>query len=122
MDSRSNSLADVLERVLDKGVVIVGDIAANVVDVELLTLRLRLFIASAQTAREMGMDWWTNDPFFAPHAAAAKASVQSGQPADNELERQNAELRARIAELENTPQERGSAALPASPARSPHGR
>lgn len=60
------SLADVLERVLDKGIVIVGDISVNVVDVELLTLRVRLFVASAQTAQEMGMDWWTNDPFFSP--------------------------------------------------------
>ena len=64
MPDRSGSLADVLERVLDKGVVIVGDIGVSVVDVELLTLRLRLFIASAQTAREMGLDWWTRDPFF----------------------------------------------------------
>ena len=61
-----SSLADVLERVLDKGVVIVGDISVSVVDVELLTLRVRLFVASAQTAQEMGMDWWTNDPFFSP--------------------------------------------------------
>lgn len=60
------SLADVLERVLDKGIVIVGDISVSVVDVELLTLRVRLFVASAQTAQEMGMDWWTNDPFFSP--------------------------------------------------------
>lgn len=72
MESTSSSLADVLERVLDKGVVIVGDIAVNVVDIELLTLRVRLFIASAQTAREMGMDWWTGDPFFAPHSARAE--------------------------------------------------
>jgi len=60
------SLADMLERVLDKGIVIVGDISVSVVEVELLTLRVRLFIASAQTAQEMGMDWWTNDPFFSP--------------------------------------------------------
>jgi hypothetical protein len=72
VESTSSSLADVLERVLDKGVVIVGDIAVNVVDIELLTLRVRLFIASAQTAREMGMDWWTGDPFFAPHSARAE--------------------------------------------------
>jgi hypothetical protein len=69
VDGSTSSLADVLERVLDKGVVIVGDITVNVVDIELLTLRLRLFIASAQTAREMGMDWWTGDPFFQPQAA-----------------------------------------------------
>jgi Gas vesicle protein len=61
------SLADVLERVLDKGIVIVGDITVSVVEVELLTLRVRLFVASAQTAQEMGMDWWTNDPYFSPN-------------------------------------------------------
>lgn len=83
----SDSLADILERVLDKGVVIAGDIGISVVDVELLTLRIRLFIASAQTAREMGMDWWTNDPFFAPNAARA------------ELE-EKTDLAARVADLE----------------------
>ncbi|EOD64675.1 gas vesicle protein [Amycolatopsis vancoresmycina] len=81
MAASSDSLADILERVLDKGVVIAGDIGVSVVDVELLTLRIRLFIASAQTAREMGMDWWTNDPFFAPNA-------------------ERRELAARVADLE----------------------
>ncbi|MBP2322705.1 hypothetical protein JOF56_003090 [Kibdelosporangium banguiense] len=66
MDSRTSALADVLERVLDNGVVIVGDIAVDVVDIELLTLRQRLFVASARAARETGTDWWTGDPFFAP--------------------------------------------------------
>ncbi|MBN6038981.1 gas vesicle protein [Amycolatopsis sp. 195334CR] len=89
MDGSSNSLADVLERVLDKGVVIVGDISVSVVDIELLTLKLRLFIASAQTAKEMGMDWWTGDPFFAPGSATAPA-----------LEEQNTALRDRVLELE----------------------
>lgn len=98
MDNRSGSLADTLERVLDKGVVIVGDIAVCVVDIELLTLRVRLFIASAQTAREMGMDWWTNDPFFTPKA------VERADDA-NELARQNAALRDRVAELERTVEE-----------------
>jgi len=83
----SDSLADVLERVLDKGVVIAGDIGVSVVDVELLTLRIRLFIASAQTAREMGMDWWTNDPFFSPKAARGEL--------ENKID-----LAARVAELE----------------------
>ena len=104
MDGSSSSLADVLERVLDKGIVIVGDIAVNVVDIELLTLRLRLFIASAQTAREMGMDWWTGDPFFAPHAA--DRSIESGRESAGELERQNTRLRGRVTELERTLGER----------------
>lgn len=98
MDSKSSSLADVLERVLDKGVVIVGDIAVNVVDIELLTLRLRLFIASAQTAKEMGMDWWTNDPFFSPHKE--KPAVEAAPAA--ELER----LHGRVAELERALEEK----------------
>jgi Gas vesicle protein len=59
-----DSLADVLERVLDKGIVIAGDIVVNVLDIELLTLKLRLFVSSAETAREMGLDWWSHDPFF----------------------------------------------------------
>jgi hypothetical protein len=95
VDNGSSSLADVLERVLDKGVVIVGDIAVHVRDIELLTLRLRLFIASAQTAREMGMDWWTGDPFFTPHAA-----IENGRETHDELARQNTQLRDRLAALE----------------------
>ena len=57
-------LADVLERVLDKGIVIAGDIQINLLDIELLTIRLRLLIASADKAREMGIDWWHGDPFL----------------------------------------------------------
>ena len=57
-------LADVLERVLDKGIVIAGDIRINLLDIELLTVKLRLLIASADKAREMGIDWWEGDPFF----------------------------------------------------------
>jgi gas vesicle protein GvpA/GvpJ/GvpM family len=54
----------VLERVLDKGIVIAGDIQINLLDIELLTIKLRLLIASADKAREMGIDWWENDPFL----------------------------------------------------------
>jgi Gas vesicle protein len=57
-------LADVLERVLDKGIVVAGDIQINLLDIELLTIRLRLLIASADKAREMGIDWWDGDPFL----------------------------------------------------------
>jgi gas vesicle protein GvpA/GvpJ/GvpM family len=57
-------LADVLERVLDKGIVIAGDIQINLLDIELLTVKLRLLVASADKAREMGIDWWENDPFL----------------------------------------------------------
>ena len=62
--SEPAQLADVLERVLDKGIVIAGDIRINLLDIELLTIRLRLLVASADKAKEMGIDWWEGDPFL----------------------------------------------------------
>ena len=62
--SQPAQLADVLERVLDKGIVIAGDIKIDLLDIELLTIRLRLLVASADKAREMGIDWWEGDPFL----------------------------------------------------------
>ncbi|GGX72199.1 gas vesicle protein [Streptomyces minutiscleroticus] len=82
------NLADILERVLDKGVVIAGDIRINLLDIELLTIKLRLVVASVDKAKEMGIDWWESDP-----ALSSRAS-------DKELARENAQLRARLAELE----------------------
>ena len=57
----TSNLADVLERVLDKGIVIAGDIRINLVDIELLTIKLRLLVASVDRAKEMGIDWWEHD-------------------------------------------------------------
>jgi hypothetical protein len=57
-------ISDVLERILDKGIVIAGDIKIDLLDIELLTIRLRLLVASADKAREMGIDWWEGDPFY----------------------------------------------------------
>lgn len=62
----STNIADLLERVLDKGIVIAGDIRVSLVNVELLTIQLRLVICSVDKAKEMGMDWWVNHPCFAP--------------------------------------------------------
>jgi gas vesicle protein GvpA/GvpJ/GvpM family len=61
-------LADVLERVLDKGIVVAGDIKIELLDIELLTVKIRLLIASADKAREMGIDWWEGDPFISSGA------------------------------------------------------
>ncbi|MFB7711784.1 gas vesicle protein [Streptomyces sp. NPDC056105] len=58
----SANLADILERVLDKGIVIAGDIQINLLDIELLTIKLRLIVASVDKAKEMGIDWWEHDP------------------------------------------------------------
>ena len=61
-------LADVLERVLDKGIVIAGDIQINLLDIELLTIKLRLLVASVERAQEMGINWWESDPSLSSHA------------------------------------------------------
>jgi len=61
---RGESLADLLERVLDKGIVVAGDIVVGIADVELLTLKIRLLVCSVDTAERMGIDWWKHDPFL----------------------------------------------------------
>lgn len=80
------NLGDILERVLDKGLVIAGDIRINLLDIELLTIKLRLVIASLETAREVGINWWEHDPWL------------SGD--SQQLVNENRELRRRVAALE----------------------
>jgi Gas vesicle protein len=82
----STNLGDILERVLDKGLVIAGDIRVNLLDIELLTIKLRLVIASLETAKEVGIDWWESDPWL------------SGK--SSELQLENERLRARVERLE----------------------
>jgi hypothetical protein len=86
------NLADILERVLDKGIVIAGDIKVNLLDIELLTVKIRLLVASVDKAREMGIDWWERDPML---------SSSGDSSGDGELEQENRELKRRIAELES---------------------
>ena len=81
-----SSLADILERVLDKGIVIAGDIQINLLDIELLTIKLRLLVASVDRAREMGINWWEADPSLSSDAQA--------------LEDENRSLRERLERLE----------------------
>jgi hypothetical protein len=73
-------LADILERVLDKGIVIVGDIQVRLLDVELLTIKLRLVVASVERAREMGIDWWTNDSFVSSGTMARRLRAGGKKP------------------------------------------
>ncbi|WP_063014164.1 gas vesicle protein [Nocardia kruczakiae] len=89
----STNLADILERVLDKGLVIAGDIQVNLLDIELLTIKLRLVVASLETAKAVGIDWWETDPWL-----SSKARTLEKQ--DSDLEIENRELRERIAQLE----------------------
>jgi phosphotransacetylase len=87
---RGDTLSDVLERVLDKGLVVAGDIVVQLADVELLTLKVRLLICSADTAERMGIDWWKSDPFLS-RAAQGSSTHQ---------------LQERVARLEKHLQER----------------
>jgi hypothetical protein len=64
----TTNLADLLERILDKGIVIAGDIKVKLADVELLTIQIRLLIASVDKAKEIGIDWWERDPAFSSRA------------------------------------------------------
>jgi hypothetical protein len=66
-------LADILERILDKGLVIVGDIKVNLTDIELLTIKVRLLVASVERAKEIGIDWWETDPTLSSKASQVHA-------------------------------------------------
>jgi len=92
---QSSTLSDVLERVLDKGIVIAGDIKIKLVDIELLSIQIRLVICSVDKAKEMGMDWWVNNPVFCSQAP------------EGQLEASLAKLDERLARLEasSTPEE-----------------
>jgi len=66
---QTSSLADILERVLDKGIVIAGDIKISLADIELLNIKIRLLVASVDKAKEMGIDWWQSDPALSSQAS-----------------------------------------------------
>ena len=65
---QSTNLADILERVLDKGIVVAGDINISLVGVELLSIKVRLLVASVDKAMQMGINWWENDPYLTTRA------------------------------------------------------
>jgi hypothetical protein len=90
--TEATNLADILERVLDKGIVIAGDIQINLLEIELLTIKLRLLIASVDRAREMGINWWESD--------SSLQRVEPGEGNGGDLQRENRELRERLERLE----------------------
>lgn len=90
------TLADILERVLDKGIIIAGDIRVNLLDIELLTIKLRLLVVSVDKAEEMGIDWWRHDPMLTVR--------------ERGLDEENRQLRERVAELEGGDSSDGSSA------------
>jgi hypothetical protein len=89
------NLADILERVLDKGIVIAGDIQINLLDIELITIKLRLLVCSVDRAHEMGINWWESDP-------------RLSNSARKELESENQDLRERLERVERQLEKNGS--------------
>lgn len=85
---KTSSLSDILERVLDKGIVIAGDIKVQIADIDLITIKIRLLVASVDKAMEMGINWWEDDTFL------------SSKARDNQLKEQNKELLDRLEKLE----------------------
>ncbi len=86
--TEATNLADILERVLDKGIVIAGDIRIQIADIDLLNIKIRLLIASVDKAMEMGINWWQQDSYL------------SSKAKDSETEKENAVLKKRLDRLE----------------------
>jgi hypothetical protein len=84
----TTNLADILERILDKGIVIAGDIKISIADVDLLTIKIRLLVASVDKAMEMGINWWQTDGFL------------SSKAKESELAEENVALKKRLDRLE----------------------
>jgi len=84
----ATNLADILERVLDKGIVIAGDIKISIADVDLLTIKIRLLIASVDKAMEMGINWWQQDSYLSTKAK------------ETGMEKENSALQKRVERLE----------------------
>ncbi|MEU3405455.1 gas vesicle protein [Streptomyces sp. NPDC006670] len=102
----SANLADILERVLDKGIVIAGDIRINLLDIELLTIKLRLLVASVDKAKEMGIDWWEHDPSLSSRARPSRpldSGGGGGGSREELLAQENERLRGELERLRSGP-------------------
>ena len=93
----STGLVDVLDRVLDKGLLVAGDIRVSLAEVELLTIRIRLIVCSIDKAQEIGLDWWRNDPYFGGSARGRLAAE------NQDLRRQIRALERRVEALSGLP-------------------
>lgn len=100
--TQGSTLVDVLERVLDKGIVIAGDISVSVGSTELLSIRIRLLVASVDKAREIGINWWESDPHLNGRAQELLEANQQLQNRIEGLENELRALRSADAESENS--------------------
>jgi len=89
--TQGSTLADILERVLDKGIVIAGDISVSVASTELLHIRIRLLISSVDKAREMGINWWENDPYL---TSKSQTLIEENRQLQERLQSLEAEMRS----------------------------
>jgi hypothetical protein len=92
--TRTHGLVDILDRVLDKGLVVAGDIKINLANVELLTIQIRLLVCSIDKAEQIGLNWWRNDPRL---TATPVGSVASGET-EERLRNIEAQLKRLVAE------------------------
>lgn len=97
--SRSTSLVDILDRVLDKGLVIAGDIKINLANVELLTIQIRLLVCSIDKAEQIGMNWWRYDSRLTTHAPAHALGAVPGALGAQELDARLARIERRLEQL-----------------------
>ena len=110
----SSNLADLLERVLDKGVMIAGDITLCLGEIELLQIKIRLLIASVDKARDMGIDWWQHDPAL---SSSARRAAEERDQLTQRLDRLEAMLAPLVREREPQPLPAEPVAGEAAPAR-----
>ena len=97
--NNSSGLGDLLERILDKGIVIAGDIKISLADVELLNIKIRLLVASVDKAKEMGIDWWAHDPYLSSRARAAEQQAIAGNTEPVDIQPDDvAEEKSKVAE------------------------
>jgi len=94
--SRSHGLVDILDRILDKGLVVAGDIKINLANVELLTIQIRLLVCSIDKAEQIGLNWWRNDP----RLTAVPVGGLQGPDADARLKKIEDQLRRLVADSE----------------------
>jgi len=87
--TEATNLADILERVLDKGIVIAGDIKIQLADIDLLNIKIRLLVASVDKAMEMGINWWQQDTYL------------SSKAKETEMAKENVALKKRLDKIEN---------------------
>jgi hypothetical protein len=103
--NRAHGLVDILDRVLDKGLVIAGDIKINLANVELLTIQVRLLVCSIDKAEQIGLNWWRNDPRL---NMAPMSSTDAAPPAlPAEIDERLARIERQLAALAERPPRKG---------------